>query len=104
MYKLKVLPSVKKEITKIRDYIADDLSNVPASINLMEGIQKAFTDNPNAFSHFNYEKKSKHELKHEYRKKIVNNYIILYWIDEAKKLITVSFIFHTRMNYRSRIF
>lgn len=103
MYKLKVLPSVKKEITKIRDYIADDLSNIPASINLMEDIQKAFTyikDNPNAFSHFNYEKK----LKHEYRKKIVNNYIILYWIDEAKELVTVSFIFHTKMNYKSRVF
>ena len=102
MYQLKVLPSVRKEIIRTRDYIADDLSNVPASVNLMKDIQGAFIkikDNPNAFSHFNYEK----ELKHEYRQKVVNGYIILYWIDEANKVVTVSFIFHAKMNYRSRM-
>ena len=103
MYTLKVLPSVRKEIIKIRDYIADDLCNVPAAINLMKDIEKAFMqikDNPSAFSHFNYEK----ELKHEYRKKIVNSYIILYWINEASKKITASYIFHSKMNYKSRVF
>jgi len=102
MYKLKVLPSVRKEIIKIRDYIADDLCNIDASINLMKDIQEAFTqirDNPNAFSCFGYEK----ELKHEYQKKIVNGYIILYWTNEANKRVTISFIFHTKMNYKSRI-
>ena len=102
MYNLKVLPSVRKEIIKIRDYIADDLSNVPASINLMKDIQKAFTqveEAPRAFSYFNYDKK----LKHEYKKKVVNGYVLLYWVDEGKKLVTVSFIFHTKRNYKSRI-
>ena len=103
MYTLKVLPSVRKEIIKIRDYTADDLCNVPAAINLMKDFEKAFIhikDNPNAFSRFYYDK----ELKHEYRKKIVNGYIILYWINEASKKVTVSFIFHTKMNYKSRVF
>jgi len=102
MYKLKVLPSVRKEIIKIRDYIADDLCNVPASINLMTDIQSAFVQiksNPNAFSRYEYEK----ELKHEYRKKIVNGYILLYWINEVEKIVIVSYIFHTKMNYRSRL-
>lgn len=102
MYKLKVLPSVRKEIIKIRDYIADDLCNLDASINLMIDIQTAFVgikSNPNAFSCYEYEK----ELKHEYRKKIVNGYIFLYWIDEVERIVTVSYIFHTKMNYRSRL-
>jgi len=102
MYKLEVLPSVRKEIIKIRDYIADDLSNVPASIDLMKDVKEAFIqikDNPNAFSRFDYEK----ELKHEYRKKVVNGYVILYWVDEKTKVTTVSFIFHTKMNYRTRL-
>ena len=103
MYTLKVLPSVRKETIKIRDYIADNLCNVPAAISLMKDIQKAYTlikDNPNAFSRFDYEK----ELKHEYRKKIVSGYVILYWVDEGKKIVTVSFIFHSKMNYKLRIF
>lgn len=102
MYKLEILPSVRKEIIKIRDYIADDLSIVPAALDLMNDIRKAFVqikDNPNAFSRFDYEK----ELKHEYRKKVVNGYVLLYWVDEKKKLVTVSFIFHTKMNYRARL-
>lgn len=102
MYKLKVLPSVRKEIIKIRNYIADDLCNVDASLSLMTDIQTAFVQiksNPNAFSRYEYEK----ELKHEYRKKIVNGYIILYWIDEVKKIVTVSYIYHTRMNYGPRL-
>ena len=99
MYKLEVLPSVRKEIIKIRDYIANDLSNIPASIRLMKDIREAFVqikDNPNAFSCFDYKKES----KHEYRKKFVNGHVILYWVDEKSKSVTVSFIFHTKMNYR----
>jgi len=69
---------------------------------LMKDIREAFVQikgNPNAFSRFDYEK----ELKHEYRKKVVNGYVILYWIDEKTKVVTVSFIFHTKMNYRTRL-
>lgn len=102
MYDLKVLPSVRKEIIKIRDYIADDLCNVDASISLMTDIQTAFiqiNSNPNAFSRFAYQK----ELKHEYRKKNVDGYIFLYWIDEMKNIVTLSYIFHTRMNSGLRL-
>jgi hypothetical protein len=53
MYDLRWLQSVRKEIIKIRHYIADDLTNISAFINLMKDIQTVFTqikDNPNAFS------------------------------------------------------
>lgn len=84
-------------------YIIDDLCNVSASIDLMKAIRKAMQsnqDNPNTGKVF----ESKKELKHNYRQKIIDGHIILYWVDEVNKVVTVSYIFNTKANYRARLF
>ena len=103
MYKLKVLPSVKREINRTRLYIADELCNVPAAIKLMKDIRKAMhaiKNNPNIGKSFEPEK----ELKHKHHQKIVRGYILLYWVGEASGVITVSYIFNTKTSYKARVF
>lgn len=38
-------------------------------------------------------------LKHEYRKQFVQNYIMLYRVDEDQKLVTVVRVIYARRNY-----
>jgi len=104
MYNLVVLPTVKYETINIRDYIINELCDFTAARNLMREIKRAFMqirDNPQiGMRHF-----PEKELSYEYRKKIVNrSYILFYWIDEKKKIITVTHIFNTRMNYKVKLF
>ena len=101
--KLVLLPSVESELYRIHHYIADELCNVSAALEFIEDFEKAFTatiHNPKIGSIYPYGE----DLAHEYRKKVVRGHIILYWIDEVNKLITVSHIFNTRTNYQNRRF
>ncbi len=38
-------------------------------------------------------------LKHEYRKLLVQNYFMFYWVDEVKKLVTVARVVYARRDY-----
>ena len=38
-------------------------------------------------------------LKHEYRKLRVRNYLMLYWVDEERKLVTIACVVYARRNY-----
>ena len=38
-------------------------------------------------------------LKREYRRIVINNYILLYTIDESKKIVYVSHMYYGEQNY-----
>ena len=38
-------------------------------------------------------------LKHEYRKLLVENYMMLYWVTEAEKRVTIARVVYARRNY-----
>lgn len=38
-------------------------------------------------------------VKHEYQKILVQNYLIFYWIDEEKKLVTIARVIYAKRNY-----
>ena len=38
-------------------------------------------------------------LKHEYRKLLVQNYFIFYWVDEEKKLVTIARVIYAKRDY-----
>ncbi len=40
-------------------------------------------------------------LRHEYRKLIVQNYIMFYWVDEDKKLITIARVVYSGRDYEN---
>jgi len=39
-------------------------------------------------------------LKHEYRKMLVKNYFMFYWVDEAAKLVTVARVIYAQRDYK----
>lgn len=38
-------------------------------------------------------------LKHEYRKMLVQNYIMFYWVEEKEKVVTVARVIYARRDY-----
>ena len=38
-------------------------------------------------------------LKHEYRKLRVQNYLMLYWVDEESKMVTVARVIYAKRQY-----
>ena len=38
-------------------------------------------------------------LKHEYRKILVHNYLMFYWVDEDKELVTVARVVYAKRDY-----
>lgn len=95
MYKLELLPIAINDIKDIIYYISFTLKNKTAAEKLSKKIISTFdiiSIFPYGSSRFFSDK-----LKNEYRCLRVNNYIIVYLIDESKKIVTI-----TRMCYYKR--
>ncbi|MDE5648896.1 MAG: type II toxin-antitoxin system RelE/ParE family toxin [Oscillospiraceae bacterium] len=88
MYTIEYLPIARRDIIDIAKYIGVKLANPNAAERLAEKMIEAtekLTDMPYKCPVYIPVK----PLKYEYRKLIVQNYIIFYRIDEDKKLITI---------------
>ena len=98
VYKLEYLPVARQDLIDIVLYISQELQNPDAANRLAEKLietaEKALI--------FPYGNPSYHPIKplrHEYRKAIVQNYLMFYWIDEEKKLVTVVRVLYAKRNY-----
>ena len=97
MYKLEYLPVARQDLIDIIRYISQELKNPDAANNLAVKLVEA-TEKVTAFPYANPSYQPIRPLKHEYRK--VQNYLILYWVDEEKKLVTVARVLYAKRNYR----
>jgi len=98
MYRLEYLPLAKQDIVDIAGYITIVLNNPSAAENLIEEmIEKA--DKLIDFPYINPIHTFIKPLEYEYRKLIVKNYIMFYWVDEAEKKITIARVIYERRNY-----
>nr|WP_317398506.1 type II toxin-antitoxin system RelE/ParE family toxin [uncultured Gemmiger sp.] len=98
MYKLEYLPVARKDMLEIVQYISRKLQNPDAAnrlavelVNAAEGVLK-----------FPYAAPAYHPirpLKHEYRKILVKNYLMFYWVDEEKKLVTIARVMYAKRDY-----
>lgn len=43
-------------------------------------------------------------LKKEYRKRMVQNYLMFYWVDEEEKCVTLAGVVYVRRNYDRLLF
>lgn len=98
MYKLEYLPVARQDMIEIVRYISQELQNPTAAdqlamelIDAGDGIPKFPYANP-AFIPIK-------PLKHEYRKLLVQNYFIFYWVDEVKRLVTVARVVYAKRDY-----
>ena len=99
MYKLEYLPIAKHDLIEIIQYISQILQNPGAANRLAEEIITSIdklTAFPYAFPVYIPIK----PLKYEYRKLLVKNFIVFYYVDETNKLITVSRVLYAKRNYK----
>ena len=97
-YKVIITPTAYKEINKIYDYISEDLYAEKATKNLMRKVEESIQNLKDAPKiHAKIEKID--ELKRQYRRIVIKNFVILYTIDEINKVIYVSHMYYGGRNY-----
>ena len=100
MYTIEYLPIARRDMVDIAKYIGVKLENPEAAERLAEKMIEAaekLTDMPYKCPvHIPVK-----PLRHEYRKLIVQNYIMFYWVDEDKKLITIARVVYSGRDYEN---
>lgn len=95
MYRLEYLPTALQDMVDIVQYINRVLCNPAAAERLAVALIEA-GDSLLRFPYANPVYTPIRPLKHEYRKRLVQNYILFYWVDEAEKLVTVARVIYAR--------
>ena len=99
MYKLEYLPVARRDMIEIVRYISQELQNPTAADQLAMELIEAVDSIPK-FPYANPAFIPIRPLKHEYRKLLVQNYFMFYWVDEVKKLVTVARVVYARRDYK----
>ena len=99
MYKLVYLPVARRDMIEIVRYISQELQNPTAADQLAMELIEAGDSIPK-FPYANPAFIPIRPLKHEYRKLLVQNYFMFYWVDEVKKLVTVARVVYARRDYK----
>lgn len=98
LYKLEYLPSAQRDMVEIVRYIARDLGNPQAALRLSDEFDAAV----NILSEYPYACPPYHPIRllsHEYRKLIVRNYIMLYWVSEETRTVTIMRVVYAPSDY-----
>ena len=101
-YKLKITPAAENDLDEIYNYISNSLLAPNSALSLMDKIEdsiKKLCDYP-----FKYEL-SRNELLRQkgYRKLVVDNYVILYLVEEQGNIVTIARVFYGAMEYEKYI-
>ena len=102
MYKLEYLKTVLDDISQIISYINDTLYNKTAAIALLKNILKA-SDKLTIFPYSYLVYTPIKKLKYEYRKLVIQNYIMFYYVDESTKIVTISRVVYARSDYIKKL-
>ena len=98
MYKLEYLPVARKDMLEIVRYISRELQNPDAAdrlaVELIDAVEGVLP-----FPYATPASQPIRPLKHEYRKILVQNYLMFYWVDEEKKLVTVARVVYAKRDY-----
>jgi len=98
MYQLEFLPIARQDMIDIARYISNELGNPAAAYKLTDDMIEA-AGKLMDFPYINAIYKSNMPLSKEFRKIIVKNYIMFYWVDEKDKLVTIARIIYARRDY-----
>ena len=98
MYRIEYLPVARQDMIEIVRYISQKLQNPTAAEHLAVELIEAGNSIPR-FPYANPSHTPIRPLKHEYRKLLVQNYFIFYWVDEAEQLVTVARVVYAKRDY-----
>lgn len=98
IYEIEFTEDARDEIREIYEYISKNLINEDAAKRLMSKMRKNVMDlaeSPKIY----VKTEKKDRMKREFRRMVVDNFVILYIIDEDKKTIYISHMYYGRRNY-----
>lgn len=98
IYEVEFTEDCRDEIREIYKYISENLVAKQAARDLMRKMKNIIMDlaeSPKLY--MKIEKKDRR--KREFRRIVIDNYIILYTIDEDKKTVYISHMYYGRRNY-----
>ena len=98
MYSVEYMPLAVQDMVEIVVYITRELNNPTAAECIAEQLTKAgesLRDFPYAQPAYT----PLRPLKHEYRKLLVENYMMLYWVTETEKRVTIARVVYARRKY-----
>lgn len=98
MYNLIYLPAARQDMVDIVRYISRVLGNPIAAERLAETLIEAW-ERIAVFPYTNPAHRPIRPLKREYRKLLVQNYLMLYWVDEENQCVTVARVVYAKRNY-----
>lgn len=98
MYRLEYLPVARQDMIEIVRYISEELQNPMAADQLATELIEAGDSIP-GFPYANPAYMPIRPLRHEYRKLLVQNYLMFYWVDEGKQLVTVARVVYAKRDY-----
>lgn len=97
-YKVIITPTAIKEISRIYEYISENLYAEKAAKNLMKQVEEEVQKLKYAPKiHTKIEKLD--ELQRSYRRIVIKNYVILYTIDENTEAVYISHMYYAKRNY-----
>lgn len=98
MYKVEYLPVARQDMIEIVRYISKNLQNPAAADQLAIELIRAGDSIP-GFPYANPAYTPIRPLKHEYRKLLIQNYFMFYWVDETEQLVTVARVVYAKRDY-----
>ena len=101
-YSLVYLQSAKKDLIEVMRYITENLKNPTAAKNLAGKIKKAL-ETAGIYPYSNPLYYPLNSLKYEYRKIIIDNYIVFYHVMEEEKYIIISRVIYGKRNLMRRL-
>lgn len=97
-YKIKLTEEFLEEYEKVSDYISVNLKAPEASKKLRTKIITnvlLLKNSPKMYS----EIEKVDRVKRQYRKMLINNYVILYTLDDYNKIVYIAHIYYEGRNY-----
>ena len=98
IYEIEFTEDARDEIRDIYEYISKNLVVEEAAKRLMRKMRQSVMDlaeSPKIY--MKIEKKDKR--KREFRRMVIDNFVVLYTIDENRKTIYISHMYYGRRNY-----
>lgn len=103
MYELEFLPLAKDDLCEIAYYISHELSNPSAATKLSEEL----IDVAESFRRFPYSGQAYFPIRplhRSYRRILVKNYFMFYFVNEEKHLVTIARVIYARRSAFEKIF
>ena len=97
-YQVEFTDECIEEINEIYEYISKKLIANESAKRLIQKVKKnilLLSSNPRLYTKIEKE----NDIELEYRRMVINNYVVLYTIDDEKKIVYISHMYYGKRNY-----